>query len=619
MSHVDPQQAGQGAPGLVEDSTHTSQANGRTPEAYIDQAPLDSDLLEHDRDDEEDDDDDDDDETDEAEYSLSHALDEVNDQDWENASGDLTKRYNRMRQHVYASAAPSAASNRAEQSAPASHSVLPAANSRRKQLESETHRPSGSTNGKAPVHQDKVESALNELAHRFGERINLSDAALGVGVTRKGGSERVLVKDKSDRATNEQVLDPRTRLVLFKMIGRGLLDRIDGCVSTGKEANVYHAVGYPLDQPESKEITHYALKIYKTSILVFKDRDRYVTGEFRFKSGYARSNPRKMVRLWAEKEMRNLRRMWAAGMRCPQPIEVRNNVLVMTFLSPDTGSWEAAPRLKDASLPRETIDTLYVEMLQILRTLYCVCHLVHADLSEYNVLYHQEHLFIIDVSQSVEHDHPHAFDFLRADIKNVEEFFNRRGVQTLGLRETFDFTIGNWDHRDLSLRVIRDELARRLALEHEADQAAEANTLTAGDLNSEHKRDEDAIFAKSFIPRTLYEVYDAERDVETVQRGEGDQLIYGKLTGMDQVETAAQDGIESQSSEDSGSESESDSESDSGGDDDRVRVLKGKKFEDKQAKKDRKTATREERREKRKHKIPKAEKKRRVKKTSGKR
>jgi RIO kinase 1 len=37
-------------------------------------------------------------------------------------------------------------------------------------------------------------------------------------------------------------------------------------------------------------------------------KDRYVSGEFRFRKGYARHNPRKMVRLWAEKEMRNLLR-----------------------------------------------------------------------------------------------------------------------------------------------------------------------------------------------------------------------------------------------------------------------------------------------------------------------
>lgn len=64
----------------------------------------------------------------------------------------------------------------------------------------------------------------------------------------------------------EQALDPRTRLVLFKMLNRGLFSAIHGCVSTGKEANVYHAVN-----PDGGD---FAVKVYKTSILVFKDRDR---------------------------------------------------------------------------------------------------------------------------------------------------------------------------------------------------------------------------------------------------------------------------------------------------------------------------------------------------------
>jgi RIO kinase 1 len=44
-----------------------------------------------------------------------------------------------------------------------------------------------------------------------------------------------------------------------------------------------------------------------------------------------------MVRLWAEKEMRNLKRLVAAGIPCPEPIEVRENVLVMRFLGDQDG------------------------------------------------------------------------------------------------------------------------------------------------------------------------------------------------------------------------------------------------------------------------------------------
>ncbi|GBC38973.2 serine/threonine-protein kinase Rio1 [Rhizophagus irregularis DAOM 181602=DAOM 197198] len=48
--------------------------------------------------------------------------------------------------------------------------------------------------------------------------------------------------DKSDRATVEQVLDPRTRIILFKMINCNVIYEINGCVSTGKETNVYHVI-----------------------------------------------------------------------------------------------------------------------------------------------------------------------------------------------------------------------------------------------------------------------------------------------------------------------------------------------------------------------------------------
>lgn len=88
----------------------------------------------------------------------------------------------------------------------------------------------------------------------------------------------------------------------MKMINKKFLKEINGCISTGKEANVYHGSDF-----ENQE---YAIKVYKTSILVFKDRDRYVSGEFRFRNGHCKSNPRKMVKLWAEKELRNYKRIF---------------------------------------------------------------------------------------------------------------------------------------------------------------------------------------------------------------------------------------------------------------------------------------------------------------------
>lgn len=63
----------------------------------------------------------------------------------------------------------------------------------------------------------------------------------------------------------------------------------------------------------------------------------------RFRHGYCRHNPRKMVRTWAEKEMRNLVRMHTAGLPVPAPILLRGHVLLMGFIGKE--GWPA-PKLK---------------------------------------------------------------------------------------------------------------------------------------------------------------------------------------------------------------------------------------------------------------------------------
>lgn len=264
----------------------------------------------------------------------------------------------------------------------------------------------------------------------LGRKLNLSARVQNeITSSEKKGEKRANHQGRDDRATSEQVLDPRTRLILFKLLSSGYLSEIDGCLSTGKEANVYYAKGGQNDQ-------EFAVKIFKTSILVFKDRDRYVSGEYRFRNGYCKSNPRKMVKTWAEKEMRNLKRLAAAGIPCPTPHLLKSHVLVMNFLG--SNGW-CAPRLKDATLTDEQVFDCYVTIVVDVYRMYHECNLVHGDLSEYNLLWHLDRAVIIDVSQSVEQAHPYANDFLRKDISNITDFFRKRGMQVLSNYELFLF------------------------------------------------------------------------------------------------------------------------------------------------------------------------------------
>ena len=100
------------------------------------------------------------------------------------------------------------------------------------------NRPKTTNAANGPSRKDKTTDQLTALS-KFSSRISKIDQPydLGVSVNRKGPSQYANTKDKSDRATNEQVLDPRTRIILYKMIGREVIFEVNGCVSTGKEVS----------------------------------------------------------------------------------------------------------------------------------------------------------------------------------------------------------------------------------------------------------------------------------------------------------------------------------------------------------------------------------------------
>nr|AOR51707.1 RIO/RIO1 protein kinase [Phaffia rhodozyma] len=128
------------------------------------------------------------------------------------------------------------------------------------------------------------------------------------------------------------------------------------------------------------------------------------------------------------------------------------------------------------------------------------------------------------------------------------------------------------------------------------------------------KAQDEAIFNSSYIPRSLSEVYDPERDVDQVNRGEGKNLIYARSGGVGIV------GIQEEGEDEEGDSEEgqdaSASDEDEGEDGFQKKGPRGHRHEDKATKKERKKALKEETREKRKDKIPKKLKKQKIKKTS---
>lgn len=231
------------------------------------------------------------------------------------------------------------------------------------------------------------------------------------------------VHDKSEQGTIGSHLDSGTSLALLSLVNAGMLEDIGGIISTGKEAIVYHAVAGCLETTEPQQPC--VVKIFKTRLTDFKTRERYIRDDHRFKDRMTKTNNFSNIKLWVEKEYRNLCRVHGAGVPCPQPLYVRHNLLLMSLIGePDL----PAPQLRNVGLNTAHWQCAFEQTMQIVHDLVNKCRLVHADLSEYNLLYVADQVFVIDFAQAVDITHPSALSYLYRDLCNVANFFRRKGV-----------------------------------------------------------------------------------------------------------------------------------------------------------------------------------------------
>jgi RIO kinase 1 len=231
--------------------------------------------------------------------------------------------------------------------------------------------------------------------------------------------EKVLIREKDidQIQTIEEVFDGLTLRAILKLIKRGTIQEIHGVVNAGKEGRIY----WGLDS-EGVEL---AIKIYYTKTGEFRrGMIKYIEGDPRFER-FRRSN-RGIIYTWAQKEFKNLQLVEKAGVSSPRPMDVYRNVLVMTFIGSDG---VPAPLLKE--LPPSDPVEFYDKILKEVHLMYNGANLIHGDLSEYNIMNWEEAPILFDLSQAVLRSHPLADELLQRDLKNLNRYFRRRGVETL--------------------------------------------------------------------------------------------------------------------------------------------------------------------------------------------
>ena len=212
--------------------------------------------------------------------------------------------------------------------------------------------------------------------------------------------------------TESEVFDREALLDISKLFKKGILKTVDYPVSTGKEANVFRA--------STPDGTYVAVKIYKNETAPFFRKMDYLEGDPRFER--IKRNDRDIVRAFARKEFKNLEICERIGVHSPRPYYLINRVLVMSFLGegelPYPTMNMVGPLHGEADL-----DAILKDMRKMYRA-----GLVHADLSEYNIMM-GDVPYLIDFGQGVVVRHPHANRFLERDVSIMLKYFAKYGVR----------------------------------------------------------------------------------------------------------------------------------------------------------------------------------------------
>ncbi|MGB9727487.1 MAG: serine protein kinase RIO [Nitrososphaeria archaeon] len=231
-------------------------------------------------------------------------------------------------------------------------------------------------------------------------------------LTTHGKKKMLVERDREEEEVFEEVFDKRTMMTLYEIVKRKVIYRLDGAIGSGKESKIFHGIDY-----SGKEI---AVKIFLTTTAEFRKRLPYIIGDRRFEEG--KKGGYLLIKLWARKEYVNLEAAYNSGVNVPKPITVLNNVLVMEFIGKDG---KRAPLLSEVE-PKKTD---YLKVVRMIRKLYSRAKLVHADLSEHNIFKWGSKIYFFDFGSAVESGHPNALEFLYRDIRNVNRFFLKHGIE----------------------------------------------------------------------------------------------------------------------------------------------------------------------------------------------
>jgi RIO kinase 2 len=208
-------------------------------------------------------------------------------------------------------------------------------------------------------------------------------------------------------------------LAINALVKAEVLEAFGKPLGVGKEADVYNAL-----TPNNQQVAVKFHRLGRTSFRQTKRKRTYIAERQHISWLY-------QSRLAAQKEYEALKLVYPHDIAVPKPIQQNRHVVVM-------GMIEGAELTNYTQITKP--QNLLNEILLNIRKTYQEVGVIHADLSEFNIIVKpDEHILIIDWPQYVKRNHPNANQLLKRDIKNVVHFFQRKFNTKTKLKEALTY------------------------------------------------------------------------------------------------------------------------------------------------------------------------------------
>jgi RIO kinase 1 len=221
----------------------------------------------------------------------------------------------------------------------------------------------------------------------------------------------------------------------------GWIEEVLFPVKSGKEATVYCCRACP-----GRGEAYFALKAYRSrQDRSFRNAAVYQEGRVLAKARVMRAvgNKSRFGRVvefggWLHHEFGMLSVLYAAGAAVPRPVAASSSAILLEFIGEGD---KPAPQLCNVRLSPAVAEVLLEQALCSIEIMLSA-HVVHADLSAYNILYAGERLRVIDMPQAVDaRTNPNARSLLARDVANVCRYFASQGADA----EPGTFAAELWD------------------------------------------------------------------------------------------------------------------------------------------------------------------------------